>query len=400
MKLLVVSPVPTDPQTAGNRARVLNLFTALESLGHDVTFAYVPYEHGNDDCEAMERRLHHRLCVLQTPGPPFQSQFARLKRKIKWVLGFPSAHLWNVDEWFDDGLLPQMMSLQNAENFDCVVIEYVFLSKLVSVFPKSVRTIIDTHDLFADRHKHYLENGMKPVWFATTAAEEVNALNRADAVIAIQEKEAAYLRSQGIGEVFCVGHILSHESVPLPDPGGMRMLFVGSANPINIQGLKWFVSVILPLIRAAIPGCEFMIAGAAGYSGAWPGGVLTLGEVDSLAAAYAEATIVVNPVIFGTGLAVKTAEALSYGKPVVATPAGARGLGMEFAEAIFVAEDDRSFAQGVIELLRSKAARVKLSHNALSAISRWRQRQLTELEAAINGNKNCNAAVVGIRDNT
>src|SRR5689334_1649851 len=196
MKVLVVSPVPTDPQTAGNRARVLNLFTALQGLGHDVTFAYAPYEHSSDDCEAMGRRLSHRLCVLRTPGPPFQTQFARLKRKVKRALGLPSAHLWDVDEWFDDGLLPQMMSLQKIENFDCVVIEYVFLSKLASVFPKSVRTIIDTHDLFADRHKHYLKNGMKPVWFATTAAKEANALNRVDAVIAIQESEAAYLRSQ------------------------------------------------------------------------------------------------------------------------------------------------------------------------------------------------------------
>jgi hypothetical protein len=55
----MISPVPTDPLTAGNRARVLNLFTALEHVGHDVTFAYVPYEHA--DPKAMEKRLGHRF---------------------------------------------------------------------------------------------------------------------------------------------------------------------------------------------------------------------------------------------------------------------------------------------------------------------------------------------------
>ena len=56
MKVLIVSPVPTDPILAGNRARVLNLFVALEQLGHEVKFAYVHYEHGTD-YNAMERRL-------------------------------------------------------------------------------------------------------------------------------------------------------------------------------------------------------------------------------------------------------------------------------------------------------------------------------------------------------
>ena len=37
MKLLMVSPVPTDPSTAGNRARVTALLNLLTFLGHDVT---------------------------------------------------------------------------------------------------------------------------------------------------------------------------------------------------------------------------------------------------------------------------------------------------------------------------------------------------------------------------
>src|SRR5262249_13082231 len=36
---------------------------------------------------------------------------------------------------------------------------------------------------------------------------------------------------------------------PLPDPGGSRMLFVGSSNPANVQGLEWFLDQVLPKIR-------------------------------------------------------------------------------------------------------------------------------------------------------
>ena len=80
MKLLMVSPVPTDPITAGNRARVSTLLTLLTRLGHDVTFAYVPYEPADHD--AMRNRLGERLRVLRSDAPPFPTFSGRVKRKL------------------------------------------------------------------------------------------------------------------------------------------------------------------------------------------------------------------------------------------------------------------------------------------------------------------------------
>jgi polysaccharide biosynthesis protein PslH len=131
MKLLMISPVPTDPATAGNRARVSNLMTILEHLGHDVSFAYVPYE--TADYKAMEKRLGSRLHILRSERPPFPSIAGRIKRKVQRTLRLKSPHLWRVDEWSDEGLLSQVEHLQNAEHFDSVLITYVFLSKLNDV---------------------------------------------------------------------------------------------------------------------------------------------------------------------------------------------------------------------------------------------------------------------------
>jgi polysaccharide biosynthesis protein PslH len=381
MKLLIISPVPTDPATAGNRTRVINLITTLEHLGHSVSLAYVPYE--TADYEAMERRLGRRLHILRSKGPPFPSFTGRAKRKLGRVFGLKSAHLWNVDEWFDDELLPQVEALQRTEHFETVVIVYVFLSKLALAFPNSVRTIIEAQDLMGDRHKMYLASGLRPVWFATTPKEEIRALNRADAVIAIQEQEAQYLRRHLSSEVFCVGHIGALDIRPLPDPGDRRILFVGSANPINIHGLELFVRTTFPEIRSNFPDCELVIAGRAGMDRAWPPGVLVLGEVQDLAAVYRQATVVINPVTFGTGLPVKTIEALGYGKALVTTAAGVRGLGPEFADAVRVAADPNQFARLVIELLRDEAARTSICQNARAAVHAWRIEQLASLESAM-----------------
>jgi glycosyltransferase involved in cell wall biosynthesis len=293
--------------------------------------------------------------------------------------------LWKVDEWFDEGLVPQLGRLQARESFDCVLIEYVYLSKTASALPPTVRTIIDTHDLFGDRHIRSLEAGSRPCGFATTVAEETSALNRADAVIAIQQEEAEYLRRTISSEVFTVGHLIDLDVSRLADPGGTRMLFVGSSNSYNVQGLEWFLDQVFPRIRKEIPDVELAIAGPVGHKRTWPNGTTVLGIQESLAAAYAEATLVINPMLFGTGLPIKTIEALSYGKPVVATPAGIRGLEADFHGAFLLAETPDAFVEQVLELLENRAARSAMSHQAIAACGEWQRRQLMMLNAAIEG---------------
>ena len=383
MKVLIVSPVPTDPIIAGNRSRVAALFTALVGLGYEVTFAYVPYE--TADYEQMRTRLGDRFHVLQAKPPPFPNFARRLERKIGRIFDLKSAHSWKVDEWFDESLIPQILQLHAKESFESILIEYVFLSKLAAHLSPSVRTIIDTHDLMGDRHKRYLDAGMTPTWFATTRSEEISALNRAKAVLAIQQEEADYLRQSVSAEVFCVGHLLNFDIRPVPDPGGSRILFVGSANPINAHALEWFLYSVFPRIQREVPNSELAVVGEVGHARGWPGHVLLLGKQHSLADTFSQATIVINPVQFGTGLPVKTVEALGYGKPVVATPAGVRGLETHFHQAVALAESPTAFAERVVELLKSKQARSVMALHAISAAREWQQHQLTMLNCAVTG---------------
>jgi polysaccharide biosynthesis protein PslH len=383
MKVLIVSPIPTDPPVAGNRARIAAMFTALVRLGHEVTFAYVPYDFA--DYEKMSERLGKRVRILHAAAPPFKTFSSKLRGRVKRAFDLKSAYLSKVDEWFDDGLLPQIEHLHEKECFEAVLIEYVYLSKLVCALPRSVRTIIDTHDIMGDRHKQYLRVGMQPSWFATKPAEEACALNRADAVIAIQQGEADYFRQNVRSEVFCVGHLLDPNFGPLPDPGGARIFFVGSVNGMNVHGLEWFLECVFPRIRKEKPDVELAIAGAVGGERAWPIGTLVLGPQQSLRAVYADATLVINPVQFGTGLAIKTIEALSYGKPVVATPAGVRGLEADFRGALSLAKTPDAFAEQVLELLGNEAKRAVMAHRAIAASHLWQHRQLSMLNAAITG---------------
>ena len=93
MKLLMISPVPSPP-TAGNRVRVFNLMTILEHLGHNVSFAYVPYE--TADYKAMEKRLGRRLHILRSERPPFPSIVGRTSERYNGPCGL---NLLICGEW-------------------------------------------------------------------------------------------------------------------------------------------------------------------------------------------------------------------------------------------------------------------------------------------------------------
>jgi hypothetical protein len=86
-------------------------------------------------------------------------------------------------------------------------------------------------------------------------------------------------------------------------------------------------------------------------------GVATLGLVEDLRPAYARSRIVINPAVAGTGLAVKTIEALCHFRPIVAWPNGAQGLAPEMAALCTTVRDWHEFAERTIELLAPEVPR-------------------------------------------
>ena len=384
MKILMISPVPTHPPIAGNRARILTLVDSLLGAGHTVHFAWAEMEGG--DRIAMMKYFGDGFTELLYHAPK-PTLLARLRRRLQRRLGQASAYVWGGDDWYDPGLTPQLVALQAEHEFEVVCVEYVFISKALDAFPASVVKILDTHDRFADRHLHYLRAGKQPEWFSTTPEGERSGLARADVVLAIQDSEAALFASalQGQARVLTVGHLLDmSQSVLLADVP--RAVFVASGNSINVDGANAFIADVLPLVRAEIANFELWLAGDVCVHAFDAPGVHKLGRVNSVAQTYAQGALAVNPVRMGTGLNIKTMECLALGVPLVATASGSRGLENLRGQAFLAVPDDdaAAMATAVIRLLRDNALRMTLVQGALSAARAWNIKQLETLECALH----------------
>lgn len=155
---------------------------------------------------------------------------------------------------------------------------------------------------------------------------------------------------------------------------------------INVHGVTWFIRHVLPLVRRQVPEAELWLVGDIGRrirTGA--PGVRRLGFVDGLGDLYRRAAVVVNPQQFGTGLSIKSVDALLHGRPLVASTSGARGLEDGAGAAFLQAGSAEEFAERLIEVLRDPARGAALAERAGEFARRYHERNLRALAAAVDG---------------
>jgi polysaccharide biosynthesis protein PslH len=385
MKILIVSPTPTHPCFAGNRARVSAIARALKDARHTVHFGLVPMESG--DVAEMNRFFEGRLTILPYRAPSAHRGWrTRLLRRVLAISSRENAYVWGVDDWYDNAISAALADLHAKEQFDVVIVVYVFLSKALDALPRTVLKMLDTNDRFADRHLHYLRMGQTPRWFSTTQEEERRGLARADVVVAIQESERRIFADllQDAARVVTVGHVVQILD-PLPLAGRPCAVFVGSDNPINQEAAEYFVAEVLPRVRAIWPSFEFWLVGDVCRKVKDAQAVVKKGRVDDLATVYAQASLAVNPVRMGTGLNVKTVECLGLGLPLVVTEAGSRGLEELRGKAFLnVPDDDPSaMANAIVLFLRAPETAAAYAREAHQAARAWNETQHARLLALV-----------------
>lgn len=380
-RILVISPIPTHPQIAGNRTRIQRLLTSLRDMGHDVHFLCVNTEPWKADANAMAGWWGENFHCVPYRYPP--RSLKRYAGRLRFLFHRGFKEILPVDYRYDETLDVYFDELAGRISFDVVIVEYIFWSKALECFGDGVLKIIDTHDVFTLRHLLYKDAGLSYGWYCTTAKEEAKALNRAHVAIAIQDKEKEYFSTLTDKRVITVRHIAPLHSLPQPNPPGARLLFIGSDAGTNIHGIQHFIKEVFPLVRQQLPDATLHIAGKICDMIDEAPQCIKLGVVDDLVPLYTNADVVINPIQFSTGLCIKTIEALGYGRPVVASPAGSRGLEEGAGKAFLVGESPREFADAVVKIAQNPTFARSLAQSAYQFVELWNAESLRELSEVL-----------------
>ena len=323
MNILYYSPDPAYPVKSGNRARICELIKAFQRMGHTVHFAVL----NSAECtpttvELMRTQLNTSVDLI--PSKTYRISLGRVR----------------FDGWYSRGVGERVAALCEQYSIDMVICSYVHQSKVLEYLPPHILKVIDTHDVMGNRSAMLRANGLPPLQFSCTENEEAAYLRRADVVLAITEEEQSYFnRISGRDHAITVSHageprFINKTYGQLRDVG-----IIASSNFFNLTAIQQFLEqmnaqmVALkspPLrihlfgdIKRAVALRRFFNPKMKLFKKTW----LTMhGFVPNIADIYNTMDLMISPMLCGTGINIKTVEAMAYGIPLLTTRHASRGI--------------------------------------------------------------------------
>jgi len=346
-RALVLTTVPTHPINAGNRLLLNNYLNVLGDAGVELFLLYVndgktPYSE-----ELMYSKWTNNLFIHNDNKYLWKKRFYKYYRSI-----FNKPICYDVDDWYPTGLSYYVDRIIEENDVTHLICNYVWMTKVFITSKHDIKKILITHDSFADRN-----NITKSRWFSTSESEELNAISRSDYVWAVQETEANHFKKQLKSEVitaFCPYPQVSSDTV-----NRKTILFLGSDNPHNVKSLLSWIMDTYSIIVKRDPSISLLIGG--GICECLEKndfiqniqGVKLHGTLKSPSELYVKGNLVINPITEGTGIKIKTIEALAYNKVLFTDAHNIEGLPHKDKLPVVLFKEPSSDADAIINLLNN-----------------------------------------------
>lgn len=315
MNILITSHRLTYPIDAGSKKRIFSLGQYLKNLGHNVHFVYI-VQKNTPISEKIRKKMEEQWTTF--------TLIYTNKYKKETLLYYP------LDYLYEDHIGEEVLELTKILNINMVLVNYVFYSKILEVLPNNIFKVLDTHDKFTDRNLMLKNSEVEPKfwWFSFTQEDEAKALNRANLAIAIQDNEKFFFESISDTKILTIQHIeakIFQAKKPFSKP--LKIGFIGGINAINVVSIKEFVEKFITFVENINSNIELHIAGAiCNTINLEHKNIKKLNFVEDLTSFYQDIHLAINPLTCGTGLKIKSIEALSFGIPIISTKNGFEGI--------------------------------------------------------------------------
>ncbi len=356
-RVLWVTPVPPSFDGAGGHLRQAHLLAALAAQAdvsvlvsgeiadqriNQTTRSVTELAVREDDWSAKARplrRLRDLWLATGSAQPREVAAFGPVRRAM-------TAHVTSFDG-------------------DVVIVEYAGLAGLVSRVPRrpGQRWILTLHNVASvmAAQEAAVASGRRQRWLyrrdtAKARRWEQKAVVGYDRLIVVSNEDRQAMGSPPSTTVIPNG-VDGRRFSPTPLSKTPVVVFTGAlyTGP-NVDGVRWFCSEVLPLVRAQVPDVTVLVVGARPPAAVRElsavTGVRVEADVASTVPWLGAARVAVVPLRVGSGTRLKALEALAAGRPVVGTTIGLAGLDLVDGRHALVADDPASFAAAVVRLLR------------------------------------------------
>jgi glycosyltransferase involved in cell wall biosynthesis len=394
MKILWVNPNFLHPTTKGGRIRTLEILRRLHSR-HEIHYA--AFENP-DEPEGLARAHEYatrvyafRHRIVSKRSPAFVWQLIR---------GLFSASPLAISRFYSATMARSLEHLIRTEKFDLQICDFLVSAPYFSELRDA---ILFQHNVESSIWRRHAENARDPLrrfYFGLQARRmfrfEERACRRAGRIIAVSENDAAVMRDLfGVSRVAAIptGVDLEYFASPQATEPATDLIFVGSMDWLpNVDGMRWFIAEILPIIRRHRPGCSLAIVGRdpdphVAALAAKGRNIRLTGTVPDVRPYLWDSVVSIVPLRIGGGTRLKIFESMAARVPVVSTTIGAEGLPVTHGQTILLHDSPESFAHACLDLLSDPCRRARMveeAWNFVAASFSWDQ-VTRDFESKITG---------------
>lgn len=381
MRALLVSQLPIWPATGGAQVRLDLVYRSLARLA-DVRLVSVE---SPDAVQPRRFDVATNNPVHLVPAP----ERVPIRRTRWWVDSERRPiSLFTRDTRQTRAAAADLIS---GESFDVAWFSRISTYHWFSDLVDADLTIVDIDDLEADKRILEISNrlGAKRSPSALLRKLQANedarrwwrlteSIGNSVRVVACRADDARKLNSLGL-DAYVVpncyqrtGDDHNEARLGLPDSPIVVMQGNFAYNP-NGRGVEWLVKEVWPSVKLRVPDARLRLIGRTDETierlADFPG-VEVMGFVDDISVEIRAARVCVVPIHFGGGTRIKILEAFAYRRPVVSTTIGASGLEVRHDEDLLLADDPRSFADHVVQVLQDRSLAKRLSESGFNTWSR------------------------------
>ncbi len=281
---------------------------------------------------------------------------------------------------FDSGFINYVKSI--AKWADTVILEYPFWALTVGDICHQHQTqlIITAHDILAQQ----LDQNTLLGKIALT--EEIKALKQADDIICVSQDDQAFLKQYDLSSIVIPNPVDIHQEtdkslIKNSSFNNIKVpfcLFIGSRHDPNIEAVK-IIQQIAKDFANYYPdfNCQFIVVGSC-WEPEEKNNFLALGKVSDqeLSMLYNSASLILSPIVSGTGTSLKTVEAMAYGKVVLGTTIAFRGYPVESGKEGIICDRLDEYGHLIAKWLKDDKKRKNIEENAQKFAKNYDYRHL------------------------
>jgi polysaccharide biosynthesis protein PslH len=376
MRILIISPTLPYPLIDGGRRGVYFPVKYLAARGHRIHFACLADEIRSDAVKEMERFATVSV-TLNKRKPTFQGALKQLFKTTPYYLS----------RFHNDTFLQNILQLLSS-GFDVVQVEGIHSAFYGLEIKKryNIPVILRLHNIESMNIKTYMEKQSNYLIRCFLKNEQTKLCNYENKYCKIFDR-VLLVSQQDEKLLLNMDHEIKTAVVPsgveiedYSNDGGSSqeedgtVLWIGALGwPPNQDSFWWFYNKIVPLLIAQKPDIKIEVVGSNPPSeirNLVRPNVKVIGEVIDVKQYYRRAQVCVVPLRAGSGIRMKLLEMFAMKKAVVSTSIGCEGLNVNHLQHLWIADNEKDFANGIVLLLQNEHLRKTIGNWARKFIEK------------------------------